>query len=724
MNPPSDLAEVMIPVTGFVQREPEDGQPASQKTDVYMGYDSQYVYVIFVAFDEEPEKIRAHISRRENVHSDETVEIQLDTFEDERRAFSFLTNPFGIQWDAIWTEGQGFDMSWDTVWHSRGELTERGYVVWMAIPFKSLRFPPPADGENQSWGVIFVRDIPRNNETSFWPQVTSRVEGRLNQAATATGFGNVPPGRNIWLIPYFAATQSELQPDPSEPANEFDRAQVGLDAKWVIQDKLALDLTANPNFAQVESDEPQVTVNRRFEVFFPEKRPFFLENADYFRTPINLLFTRRIRDPEFGARLTGQVGKYEIGTLIMDDEAPGKVVASDHPLSGESALNGIFRVSRDLPRQSNVGFMFTARELQDSRNRVGGFDSRIKFDDNWDTRLQAVFSSTRVVDPETTEVEDLSDPAYDIVFNRNGRKINTHIHYQDIGEEFFTTLGFVPRSDIRDTHANFNYNFWPERKALIRWTPNIRVLRITNHDGIRLDESIAGNIEFELRRRTNFGVFADTGSERLLKCRDYFDDSCDPDTPDPVQPLADDIDFDVGEVGFFFGTQFMTAVNFDLEFETEKTVNFSPVAGEAPAAADEKSGEVGLTLRLGRRIRIETDYLYTQLDDRESNDEILTNQIVRTRFDWQFNPKLSLRTILQYDKTDPNPALTGQNPRDRLNADLLLTYLVNPWTAFYIGYNSNESKIGIDVDGNRFPVDDRFNNANGVFVKVSYLFRP
>jgi len=177
-------------------------------------------------------------------------------------------------------------------------------------------------------------------------------------------------------------------------------------------------------------------------------------------------------------------------------------------------------------------------------------------------------------------------------------------------------------------------------------------------------------------------------------------------------------------VGFFFGTQFIAAVNFNLEFESEKTANFSPVAGEAPAAADEQSADVRLTLRFGRRIRIETDYLYTKLDDRESNDEILTNQIVRTRFDWQFNPKLSLRTILQYDKTDPNPTLTSQSPRDGLNADFLLTYLVNPWTAFYIGYNANESKIGIDEDGNRFPVDDRFNNANGAFVKISYLFRP
>ncbi len=348
MKPPPELAEVMQPITGFIQREPEDGNPASQKTDVYLGFDDQHLYVVFVAWDEEPDKIRARLNRREQIRADETVEIQLDTFGDQQRAFSFLTNPFGVQWDAIWTEGQGFDVAWDTVWDAQGQLTDRGYVVVMEIPFKSLRFRPKPEDEEQSWGIVLVRDIPRNNETSFWPRVSSRIEGRLNQAGTAKGVAGVAPGRNLWVIPYLAAGREERTPRPEEPMTAYDEANVGVDVKWVIKDNFTLDLTANPNFAQIESDEPVVTVNQRFPVFYPERRPFFLENADYFETPINLLFTRRIVDPDGGARLTGQAGKYRIGAFAINDAAPGKLAPADAPLHGKNAMNGIFRVRRDL----------------------------------------------------------------------------------------------------------------------------------------------------------------------------------------------------------------------------------------------------------------------------------------------------------------------------------------------------------------------------------------
>ena len=580
MAPPPDLAEVMRPITGFIQREPADGNPASQRTEVYLGYDDHHLYVVFVAFDEEPNKIRARLSRRDDVFADETVEIQLDTFEDQQRAFSFLTNPFGVQWDAIWTEGQGFDMAWDTVWDARGELTDRGYVVLMEIPFKSLRFRPKPEDAEYSWGIVLVRDIPRNNETSFWPRVSNRIEGRLNQAGTATGVHGVAPGRNLWVIPYLAAGREERRLRPEDSMTPFEEANVGVDVKWVIKDNFTLDLTANPNFAQIESDEPVVTVNERFPVFYPERRPFFLENADYFETPTNLLFTRRIADPDGGARLTGQAGKYRIGAFAINDAAPGKLAPADSPLDGEKAMNGIFRIRRDLPNQSNVGFMFTGRELADSRNGVASLDARIKFDPNWDARLQTAYSTTRVA-AEPTDADgaiEFDDPLYDIVFNREGRKFNAHIHYRDIGRDFESWLGFIPRRDIRDPHAQLEYNFWPEKKTLIRWQPRLFVERITNQEGVRLDETVRPGIEFELRRRTSFGISGFTGRRRLLLCEDYIDPTCDPDTPPPpgAGPLPSDVDFEVDEIGVNFGTQFFAAIDFELEYEQGQTVNYVP----------------------------------------------------------------------------------------------------------------------------------------------------
>ena len=263
-------------IEGFIQREPSDGKPARQTTEVYAGYDEANLYVVFVAFDSQPDLIRARMAPRENIAGDDHVTLMLDTFHDQRRAYVYRTNPFGVQWDALWTEGQGFDASFDTVWDSDGILTESGYLVRMAIPFKSLRFPPEG---KQIWGIIFSRSIPRGQaEESYWPAVSSRIEGRLNQAAILFGIADVSPSRNAQLIPYatyrgFKAIDQGAAGGP-DPVTDLTDAAAGVDAKLVFKDSWVTDVTVNPDFSQIESDEPQVTVNQRFEVFFPERRPF------------------------------------------------------------------------------------------------------------------------------------------------------------------------------------------------------------------------------------------------------------------------------------------------------------------------------------------------------------------------------------------------------------------------------------------------------------------
>jgi hypothetical protein len=435
---PDNGAELPLPlarVEGFIQQEPSDGKPATQRTVVYLGYDDRHLYVIFLCFESQPELIRARMAPRETIFGDDTVQVQLDTFHDQRRAYTFMTNPFGIQWDAVYTEGgearpggvsrsaggaregpRGFDTSFDTLWYSRGQRTPQGYVVWMALPFKSLRFPDRAE---QTWGILLHRTIPRLNERIFWPHYSSRIEGRLNQAATLRGLRHISPGRNIQLIPFgvFRSFRELDTRDPNRPAFTRDPAQadLGLDAKLVFKDSLVLDAALNPDFSQVESDEPQVTVNQRFEVFFPEKRPFFLENASFFETPINLVFSRRIADPQFGVRLTGKTGPYALGALLVDDESPGKLVPPGHPLAGQRAFYGIVRVNRDLFSQSTLGLIYTHRDFLDTSNRVGGLDARLKLNSNWVARAQAVTSSTRCLPPD---VRAQLATAVDLCFGR------------------------------------------------------------------------------------------------------------------------------------------------------------------------------------------------------------------------------------------------------------------------------------------------------------------
>src|SRR6266403_2931119 len=280
--------EAELTVTDFRQNIPGDGTPATESTTAYLSYDDKNLYVAFACHDE-PGEVRAHLSKRESSDQDDGVGVLLDTFRDFHRAYYFFSNPVGVQTDAIYTEGQGYDYSFDTLGDNAGRVTNHGYVVFFSIPFKRLRF---SHDPEQTWGVALYRVILRKSEYDYWPYVTQRVAGLTQQFAPVNGLENVSPGRNIQFIPYglLASDHFLNQPNPPNAAtppafvNQFEH-RAGLDAKFVAKDSLTFDVTLNPDFSQVESDDPQVTVNQRFAVFFPEKRPFFIENAGFFMTP-------------------------------------------------------------------------------------------------------------------------------------------------------------------------------------------------------------------------------------------------------------------------------------------------------------------------------------------------------------------------------------------------------------------------------------------------------
>src|SRR5229473_1011485 len=273
--------EAELAVTDFRQNSPGDGTPATEPTTAYLSYDDKNLYAVFVCRDETGQ-VRAHLSKREDSDQDDGVGLLLDTYRDFHRAYYFFSNPLGVQTDAIYTEGQGYDFSFDTLWDNAGRVRNDGYVVFFSIPFKSLRF---SHAPEQTWGVALYRVILRKSEYDYWPNVTQRVQGLTQQFAPVDGIENVSPGRNIQFIPYgLLASDRFLNQPPGGPPGFVDQFEhrAGLDAKFVARDSLTFDVTLNPDFSQVESDDPQVTINQRFAVFFPEKRPFFIENAGFF----------------------------------------------------------------------------------------------------------------------------------------------------------------------------------------------------------------------------------------------------------------------------------------------------------------------------------------------------------------------------------------------------------------------------------------------------------
>jgi hypothetical protein len=710
MEPGSVTARRMARVTEFIQQSPSDGEPASQRTDVYLGYDDLNLYFVFVAFDSEPDKVRARLTRREQLFQDDLVEVMLDTFNDKRRAYVFMTNPLGIQMDALWTEGRRFDSSFDTVWFSRGEVTDQGYVVWMSIPFKSLRFP---FRDQQQWGIIFNRSIPRSNENIFWPHVSSRIEGRLNQAASLVGLQDISPGRNIQFIPYgvFRSYRALEELDDGRANWNRDWADVdaGLDAKLVFNDSMVLDVAANPDFSQVESDSPQVTVNRRFEVFFPEKRPFFLENKGYFETPLDLVFTRRIADPRVGVRLTGKHGPYSIGVMLADDQSLGKLAEPEDIGFGKTAWYGIFRFSRDISEQSTLGVIFTNREFAGTYNRVGGVDGRFKLSQNWTTSFQAVYSSTL-----DTEGNHEQGPAYYWRLRREGRQFDYHFEYTDISPGFYSEPGFIHRNDIRRLEQNLEYEFRPEGEVLISWGPELWTDYTWDHEGIRLDYSVAPSFNLNFIGKTRVDIQRRFGRERLR--------------PEDFDTLPTTRDYPENSTRVSIRSEYFQKFSFNGYYRWGEATNFVPVEGQAPYTAEQSQGRLNITVLPVTPLRIDNTYIFSRLKEQEWDAAIFNNHIFRSRWNWQFTHDISLRVILQYSTTLSNPDLSSLETDKRFNADFLFTYMPHPGTALFVGFNSNSRNLDIIPGDDGYPTiirtPERFlNDSRQFFVKLSYLFR-
>lgn len=708
MQPSERMQGKLAHVTGFIQRDPNEGRPATQRTDVYLGYDQNKLYAVFVCFDDNAELIRAHMARREDVFSDDLVELMLDTFRDERRGYAFIINPLGVQWDATFSESGGFDSSWDAVWESHGKRTERGYVAMMAIPFRSLRFSAE---DVQTWGIMLNRYIPYLNEDAYWPRLSRAVSGRLNQASALTGLDHISPGRNIQFVPYFMSRRAMVLNAPGDVPASFggqNSTTVGLDSKIVLKGSLVLDATLHPDFSQVESDAPQVTVNQRYEVFFPEKRPFFLENANYFDTPFDLVFTRRIAAPDYGVRLTGKLEDYSLGALYADDRSAGEVVEPTDPAAKHKAYFAVLRVSRDLFQQSNLGVIYTDRKFAGEQNQVGGVDGKLKFRGHWNSYFQAVTSSTQNADGSSE-----AGPAYQLGVSRGDRNLNFGGSYYDVGTNFRTDLGYIRRPDVRSADAYVSYRFRPEDSTIISWGPSFGYAENWDHSGLQLDRTYSTGASWNLKQQTAFGVNYSTAVERLR--------------PSDFDTLTLPRLYDEYNTGFWSSFGMSDTVSFGGGLNWNGRINYVPAKG-APEPADGSGGSLWVTVRPKGNVRIDNSYILDRLQQPESGLNVYNNHIVRSKVNWQFNRELSVRVIAQYNSVLANPTVSSLQNTKTFNADFLLSYLLHPGTALYLGYNSDlqniDPALAYDPSGNLLRTRSSFlNDSRQLFFKISYLFR-
>ena len=549
----------------FYQVQPGDNIAPSQRTEVMLGFDPKFLYVAFHCYDD-PAKVRANIPKRDNIWDDDYVGILFDTFYDHRKAYEFDFNPLGVQADGIWTDGQGEDFNPDIVMESKGMVTNDGWTVEVAIPFKSLRY---VAGKDKLWGAHFWRRIKRfNNELDMWMPLNRDISSWLAQEGRLAGLEGISTERTLELIPSLTLSETGKRKGTLTPAqlnnglqdlgrfvNEPIKFDPGLTGKYSLTPNVTLDFALNPDFAQVESDQLVVTANQRFPIFFAEKRPFFLEGVDIFNTTISAVHTRAIVDPDVAIKLSGKVNRNTFGLLVASDNGPGNlneddrafitedpafVLGTNNPSASSAAgvrfrqaqllhlldknsMVGILRLKRDVgTKDSFIGFLGTTYNFAGTNNQLAGFDGRFRVDKQTTFSWQALGTTSRkdffFSDSGQTLLRKENGFAYAYDYNKDGR----HFGYDlsGVGRTLFfrSDVGFNRRVNTNNQNLFVRYNSEPKPKAkLVSWRIYDDVSTNFDWQGRSQVFNNEMQIQFNLQHQTQLGIGTDKGYERVFE---------------------------------------------------------------------------------------------------------------------------------------------------------------------------------------------------------------
>jgi hypothetical protein len=630
-------------ITGFSQEQPEEGQPASENTVVRMVFTRDTLYVGVICYDRDPSAIIVSDSRRD-AGLDETDSFQMifDTYRDRQNGFVFGTNPAAIEYDGqVTNEGQGgaglaggqrqqsgsgsgFNINWDGAWEVRTQTDEHGWSAEFAIPFRTLRYP---SGANQIWGVNFQRNIRRRNERAYWAPIPRQYSlYRLSLAGTIAGI-ETPAIRNFKATPYVLGNVVRSGERPVDSAVLGD---VGADFKYNLTPSVTLDATINTDFAQVEVDDQQVNLDR-FTLFFPEKRPFFLENAGFFSVgnpgEIDLFFSRRIgigEDGESipilgGGRVSGKVGAFNVGLLNMQtDDYQERLPGSNF---------SVVRISRDLPNRSSVGGLVVNRQGTGRLAERGDRNGTYALDGKWGVGQNTVLSS--FIARTDTRGVDHGDMAYNVRSRTNVPRFDLELGYQEVGDRFDPQVGFLSRRGYRKPDARVLTRFRPKDFINIQeLRPHVSYRSFWGHDGFQETGYI--HIDSHWQFRNAYEVH--TGMNRTLEgVREPFQIY-----PGIVVPPGS---YAHSEAQLVAMTNQGAPVSLNLQtfiggFFGGSRVTLNPT----------------VRLRLGETLSTEVSYQRNDVD--LPWGDFVTN-LVRTRLSYSFNPRTFVQGLVQYnDRAD------------------------------------------------------------------------
>ena len=509
--------------------------------------------------------------------------------------------------------------------------------------------------------------------------MTRNIAGVLPQMGTLTGLSGLSASRNLEILPMATAIQLGELTD-TEYIDGDVQPDIGLNVKYGVKSNLTADFTFNPDFSQIESDRPQIEVNRRFPLFFPELRPFFLEGQEIFSTPgrVNLVHTRTIVDPQLGAKLTGKTGKATLGVLVTNDESVGNFEDRDQVGFGQDAKVLIGRARYDLYSESYVGAIVTDREFLESFSRVAGIDGRFRIGQTHSAEFIAVASSNRDLNGVAK-----NGPLFDFGFRRDSRRLSYRLQYNSIDPEFGTAAGFVRRVDTRRLDADIEYDWWPEH-WLISWGPGFSYMRNVDHSGVLQDEEFRTDLSFRFKRN----IFLRADARREME---HFQS----------------IDFYKTRFSMRNGISSNRRFSVFYSFTWGNQIRFidNPFLGKA------FEYDINLTILSTSRLSTQFSIDTSRFTDARINQQVFDVKILRTFTTYQFTNRLLVRNILEHN--------TGNG---KVGINLLITYRVNAGTVFYIGYDDRLQE-GIFLDRDRFYSHQLQRQRRAFFTKFQFLFR-
>ena len=466
-------------ITSFTQLQPMVGEPASQRTVIHVLYDDRMMYFGIDCRDTNPAEISRTVTRRDGgVSGDDAVGLILDTFDDKNNAYFFVVNSLGTQLDGRWADnGRTRDPKWDANWQSAGSVNADGWTAEVAIPFEAVRF----DRRTTTWGFNAIRFIPRNLEESHWIPGLSEWF-RIDEIGSITGLDLTEVvTKKYTLIPYVQYAFAEDE----EPKGEF-----GLDVRYSLSSNMGLDLTFNPDFATIEADVEKVNLTR-FELSYPEKRPFFLEGAENYSTRIKQFYSRRIGEIPWGGKINGKVGAWRINALVTRSDSSASAASS----TGKDAFYSVFRVSREIRNASNIGLIGANRTYDGENEGSLGVVGTLFFSQFLGMTTQFIRSYGNFSDGAWTY---FLRPSYD---SQTG---HFHVRYTHVGEnvrENMNRIGFIRDDNRREVDSNIRKQLWINRYGLQDLTPSVNYNRYWSQTGELRSWSVSTNVSLNFLRK-------------------------------------------------------------------------------------------------------------------------------------------------------------------------------------------------------------------------------